>query len=100
MRQAGVLAAAGRYALAHHIERLAEDHEKARLIAAAVNARYQGAAEQHTNMVFVTLPDSELKKLLDHFNTQQIRVTRARWVTHLDISEADVERINSAIASA
>ena len=100
MRQAGVIAAAGRYALAHHIERLAEDHEKARLIAAAVNARYQGAAEQHTNMVFVNLPDAELKKLLDHFSTQQIRVTRARWVTHLDISFEDVERINSAIASA
>ncbi len=100
MRQAGVIAAAGRYALSHHIERLAEDHEKARLIAAAVNDRYQGAAQQHTNMVFVNLPDAELKKLLDHFSTQQIRVTRARWVTHLDVSFEDVERIGSAIASA
>ena len=100
MRQAGVIAAAGRYALSHHIARLAEDHEKARLIAKAVNDRFQGAAQQHTNMVFVNLPDAELKKLLDHLASQQIRVTRARWVTHLDVSFEDVERVSAAIAGA
>jgi len=100
MRQAGIIAAAGRYALAYNIDRLSEDHEKARLIAEAVNARFPGAAENHTNMVFVNLPADDLQKLLDHLNTRQIRVERARWVAHLDVSFADVERITEATADA
>ena len=98
MRQAGVIAAAGRYALAHNIDRLSEDHEKARLIAEAVNARFGQAAENHTNMVFVNLAADDLQKLLDHLNAKQIRAQRARWVTHLDVSFEDVERITAAVA--
>src|SRR5690606_32594971 len=63
MRQAGILAAAGIHALDHHVERLAEDHEKAALLAARVDGRYQGAASQYTNMVFVDLPAEELAGL-------------------------------------
>lgn len=98
MRQAGVIAAAGRYALAHNIDRLSEDHEKARLIVQAVNARFGQAAANHTNMVFVNLAADDLQNLLDHLKARQIRVQRARWVTHLDVSFEDVERITAAVA--
>ena len=54
MRQAGILAAAGRHAIAHHIERLAEDHENAAVLAAGL-ARHQAltVSTPQTNMVFV-----------------------------------------------
>lgn len=97
MRQAGVIAAAGIHALEHHVERLAEDHEKAAVIAGAVNERFQGSAESHTNMLFVDLPRTELEGLMRHLGEQHIRVTRPRWVTHLDISFEDVERVVAAI---
>ncbi len=56
MRQAGILAAAGRHALAHHIPRLAEDHENAaRLAAGLAKHRALSVAPTQTNMVFVTV---------------------------------------------
>jgi threonine aldolase len=100
MRQAGVIAAAGIYALEHHVQRLQEDHEKAVRIAEAVNERFQGAAEQHTNMVFVSLPAERLKALLAHLEDNGIRATRPRWVTHQDISFEDVDQITNAVESA
>jgi len=99
MRQAGVVAAAGIYALNHHIDRLAEDNEKAGMVAHAVNERFQSGAVANTNMVFVELPDTELRQLIDHFARQHIRISRARWVFHLDISFEDTERIVDAIRS-
>jgi threonine aldolase len=93
MRQAGVIAAAGLYALEHNVERLQEDHDKARLLAEAVNERFQGAAEQHTNMLFVNLTGDELGRLVAHFAAHRIRISRARWVLHLDVSFEDLERV-------
>lgn len=97
MRQAGVIAAAGIYALEHNVQRLGEDHEKARVIAAAINDRQSDAAESHTNMVFVRLPAAELESLTGHLQSRKIRAPRPRWVCHLDISWSDVERITEAI---
>lgn len=97
MRQAGIIAAGGLYALTHHVERLRDDHEHASQVAAAVHARYPGAAEAHTNMVFVTLPGPEFEALLARLNGRRIRVTRPRWVFHLDVGDADVARIVEAI---
>lgn len=99
MRQAGVIAAAGIHALEHHVDRLAEDHDKARMVSDAVNARYQGVAESHTNMVFVNLADDELQRLVQHFAAQKIRINRGRWVLHLDVNSDSVERIVDAIQS-
>ncbi|MAG29794.1 MAG: low-specificity L-threonine aldolase [Deltaproteobacteria bacterium] len=97
MRQAGVIAAAGLYALTHHIERLAEDHEKAAAIAATVNARFPGAAAAHTNMVFVQLPDAEIQHLIAHFSQHRIRIRGSRWVTHLDVGFDQLGRIERAL---
>lgn len=99
MRQAGVIAAAGLHALAHHIERLAEDHEKAALVGAAVEARFPGAATVNTNMVFVDLPDAVFGRLRDAFAAERIRINRNRWVFHLDVSFADAARIAAAIGA-
>ena len=100
MRQSGILAAAGLHALEHHVARLADDHDHAAALAAAVNARYQGAARQHTNMVFVDLPDAELQRLIKRLAEQQILIRGARWVTHLDVTREDVERVAKAVGSA
>jgi threonine aldolase len=97
MRQAGVIAAAGLYALEHHIDRLSDDHEKASRIAAAFNERYQGAATASTNMVFIDLPDTETDRLVSHFADHRIRIGRERWVFHLDVSFEDVDRIVTAL---
>ena len=97
MRQAGVIAAAGIYALENNVERLAEDHEKAEIVAAAVNKRFPEAAVVNTNMVFVDLPRETFAQLRQAFAARHIRINRNRWVFHLDVSNDDVERIVAAI---
>jgi threonine aldolase len=98
MRQAGVLAAAGSHALSHHIDRLAEDHAKAERLCALVNARYPGTASHHTNMVFVDLAEAELSALQQRLRAHDVIVRGSRWVTHLDVSADDVERIGEILA--
>jgi threonine aldolase len=97
MRQAGMLAAAGSYALTHHVARLADDHANAQRLAAAVNARFPGAARQHTNMVFVDLPAPELAALRQRLRDRGVIVNGPRWVTHLDVSAADVAYVGSLL---
>ena len=99
MRQAGIIAAAGRYALAHNIDRLQEDHDHAALIAGALEQRFPGQVAQATNMVFVDLPGDRLKALITHLASHKVRIRGPRWVLHLDVSDADVARINQAIGS-
>jgi threonine aldolase len=98
MRQAGVLAAAGLYALEHNIERLAEDHANAERLARGLAALGLSVA-QHTNMVFVTLPADRVSSVVESLRTQNVLVlpgTRMRLVTHLDVSGADVARALAA----
>ena len=97
MRQAGVIAAAGLYALDHHIERLAEDHEKAERIGRAVDACFPGSAEQQTNMVFIRQPDKTIRRLSGYLADRKIRVKGARWVTHLDVSWEQCARIEETL---
>jgi len=96
MRQAGILAAAGRHAIAHHIERLAEDHENARLLAAGL-AKHEKlrVSTPQTNMVFVDASEDIAAAFADHLAAQGVQITGAahqRWVTHLDVARADVLR--------
>jgi threonine aldolase len=104
MRQAGVLAAAASHALDHHIDRLAQDHALARRLADGLQGIAGLQVEvPHTNIVFADLvgPAKERSAaLMAHLNAQSIRVTglyRLRFVTHLDVDAAGVERAVNAI---
>ena len=98
MRQAGIIAAGALYALEHHVERLAEDHANAKVLAeglADIPGVTLDPAEVETNLVFfeVSEPASDV---LGRMLEQGVRVSqpgphRLRAVTHLDISRQDVE---------
>jgi threonine aldolase len=102
MRQAGVLAAAAVYALDHHIDRLADDHRNAQVIAEAI-ADTPGLKlvppEVHTNLVWFEI-DPHLGTAKDIFTRLKERGVLVgnggeqvlRACTHLDISAADAER--------
>ncbi len=98
MRQVGILAAAGLYALDHHVERLAEDHEHARLLADACGL---DPAVVDTNIVVVDVPDAPavVAAARDHDVLVSAVGPRAlRLVTHLDVSRADVETSAAVLA--
>ncbi|RJF97258.1 low-specificity L-threonine aldolase [Noviherbaspirillum saxi] len=113
MRQAGMLAAAGIHALEHHVHLLADDHANAQLLtegltrATVQHSRFAGKAMVHpaqTNIVFfdleAELADAFVQYLADHeirvtsgyYKTKERAMKRIRWVTHLDVNQADVER--------
>lgn len=96
MRQAGVIAAAGLYALERNVERLNEDHRNAETLAIGLR-ELALAVEQHTNMVFVKVDRPQ--ELADHLKKNGILVlpgARMRLVTHLDVDAAGIERALSA----
>ncbi len=103
MRQAGVLAAAGIYALEHHVERMARDHANARRLAhglGAVDALAVDVRAVQTNMVFVDIPPQRADALRTHLHERGVRIgsgSHVRLVTHLDIDEDDVDAVVSAI---
>ncbi len=101
MRQAGIVAAAGLYALEHHVDRLAEDHENARRFGEIVS-RGEGvrlAFETiETNIIFVDVSGAGVSardvraRLEDRgINIGDQSETLLRAVTHLDVSRAQVE---------
>jgi threonine aldolase len=104
MRQAGFLAAAALYALDHHVARLADDHALAQRLAAAFE-KIDGATVDpvHSNIVFVDLNGPAKAKaagLLEHLKQHGILATglyRLRFVTHLDVDAAAVERAAQVI---
>lgn len=97
MRQAGVIAAAGIYALRNNVNRLQQDHDNAELIANYISQfEHIGVAQQpHTNMVMIS-SQTDIKKLQAFLANRNIRISGRRWVLHRDISQSDVETIISA----
>ena len=96
MRQAGVLAAAALHALDHHIERLAEDHANARALAEGLQG-LPGVTVQkpQSNIVFVDLAAEKTAGVVDRLRAAGVLCTglyRLRFVTHLDVSAADIQR--------
>jgi threonine aldolase len=92
MRQAGILAAAGSYALDHHYERLADDHEHARLLAARLGL---DPTAVETNIVVVdgvNAPVVAEAAKAQGVMVSQVSPTRLRLVTHLDVDRAGVDR--------
>jgi threonine aldolase len=99
MRQTGFLAAAGRYALRHHVDRLTEDHTNAKVLAAALDV---DPATVETNIVFaeVSDPASFVVSAAERgVRLMQLGPRRVRLVTHLDVSRDDVERAAGVLAS-
>ena len=103
MRQAGVLAAAGIYALEHNVERLAEDHENARALAeglAAIDEIEVSPGGAQTNMVFVAVEPERSVAMREHLKGcgMLVRGQRTiRLVTHLDVNRDDIERFVQAV---
>ena len=101
MRQAGVLAAAGLWALEHHVERLAEDHRRAARLARALADLPQfeiDPASVQTNIVIAELRQgAETERILEALRAEGILAGamgpgRIRFVTHLDIDDAGLDR--------
>lgn len=103
MRQAGILAAAGLYALEHNIERLAEDHANAARLAEGL-ARFEGldVVMPDTNIVFVNADPAIGDGLAAHLKANGVGVTgrygQQRWVAHLDVDRAAVDAALDVVA--
>jgi len=120
MRQVGILAAAGLYALDHHIDRLAEDHESARRLARGI-AEIPGlacdhlefAADRRTNLVYFGVEEGigtdgtfDAVELTDRLRERGVLAIplgadrrRVRMVTHLDVSSSDIDVALDALRS-
>jgi threonine aldolase len=104
-RQSGIVAAGCLYALDHNVERLAEDHENARLLAeglAALPGIGVDPQAVETNIVIFEVEDAAalVERLADRVELQAVDARRIRAVTHLDVTRADVERAVAAFADA
>lgn len=102
MRQVGLLAAAGLYALDHHVERLADDHALARRLATGL-AELPGmtVTPPQTNIVFAEVAGGRGAALLDHLASRGVLATGLiglRFVTHLDVDASGIDRAVSAAA--
>jgi threonine aldolase len=104
MRQAGVIAAAGLYALDHHVERLAEDHANARRLAdglASLSGITLDPTAVETNIVVFEVADAPA--FCAALDAERVRMgavgpRTVRAVTHLDVDAAGIERALSAAA--
>lgn len=102
-RQAGMLAAAGVYALEHHVEMLAADHARAARLAEGLRQMPDvRVAGQFTNMVFIELPRERQPGLTAHMAAAGIRVPDGatgglRLVLHRDVDDAGLDRVLDAM---
>lgn len=103
MRQSGMLAAAGIYALENNISRLAEDHARAAHLGEALEKMSWLKLEvPQTNMLFVHLPKERGARLLAHLKSHGVLATGdavIRMVTHLDVDDAGIEQALAAFGA-
>jgi len=107
MRQAGILAAAGRYALAHHIDRLADDHARARRLAEALAPfGVVEPATVRTNIVVLDLTTSSVDAATLAAQAKQAGVLVSvlgprlgRLITHLDVDDAAIDQAIEVLTS-
>ncbi len=105
MRQSGIIAAACLYSLDHHVERLADDHRNARLLAdglAQLPAVQLDPATVETNIIVFGVPDARrlLAAVGDQVELNLVDAQHIRAVTHMDVDKAGVRRAIDAIAAA
>lgn len=98
MRQAGILAAAGIYALEHHIDRLEEDHQHASLLGAGLQQipSFSLVEPVATNMVFLEMAAHSIAPLKDFLKKKGILISSSRLVVHRDISRSDLDQVLAA----
>ena len=103
MRQSGLMAAAAIYALDENVERLREDHARAKRLAEALKELGAEVVEPETNIVFFDMTpcgksNYEVVQELSKKDVQMSEIgNQIRAVTHLDIDDADIEAAISAI---
>jgi threonine aldolase len=98
MRQAGILAAAGRYAIAKHVERLSDDHARARRLADALGA---DPAQVDTNIVVLTVSAARpvaAKAAEEGVLISALGPRMLRLVTHLDVDDDGIDRAIDVLA--
>lgn len=104
MRQAGILAAAGIYALENHVEDLVKDHERARVLTSELSSIAQlkiNPDETQTNMVFLRPSPEDIGPLRRHLAEQGIILSGGeviRAVLHRDIDDQGLARTIDAIS--
>src|SRR5262249_2549138 len=99
MRQAGVIAAAGLYALEHNVERLAGDHAHAERPAEGLREAGSNVGSLDTNMVLVQVAPEKIASLKEHLEKKDIKILARpmlRLVTHLDV---DAKGVDLAVAA-
>jgi threonine aldolase len=104
LRQAGILAAAGRYAIEMHVDRLSLDHANASRLAEGL-AEIPGIAVEgpFTNMVFIEFGGAVPKEVEEKLLSDGIKISAGastRLICHLDVSTEDVDRVVAAFRSA
>lgn len=103
MRQAGILAAAGLYALDNNIARLAEDHIRAKRLAEGL-ARFPALSVEmpQTNIIFMRVEAGLADRFADHMAASGIHVSgrygETRWVTHKDVGDEAIDAALGAVS--
>ena len=106
MRQSGVIAAGGLYALEHHVDRLIEDHRRARELAqrlSGLERLHVGQGLVQTNMLFLDVEPDDITQLRDALGKAGILIAaspgnpRIRVVTHIDITDEDIDTVVQAV---
>ena len=102
MRQAGIIAAAGRYALSHNVERLAQDHQRTQQLATALEGikdLHFDRARVQTNMLFLQSP--QMPVLAAYLSQRGIAITaigqNARIVLHMQIDDVALQQVIDSI---
>ncbi|WP_339101816.1 low-specificity L-threonine aldolase [Pseudomonas sp. G166] len=95
MRQAGILAAAGLYALEHQVQRLAEDHANAQRLAEGLRAAGYEVEPVQTNMVYVQMGEraEAIKTFAAERDVKLSAAPRLRMVTHMDVDRAQIDQV-------
>ena len=95
MRQAGILAAAGIYALENNINRLEEDHRHASELAGALTqlSSFKLQAMPETNMVLLDLEAQRFKSLQQYLADNGVKTSTQRWVMHRDVSSDNIDQL-------
>jgi threonine aldolase len=91
-RQSGIVAAGCLHALDHHVERLADDHENARVLAQGLSALGLGVIPPETNIVIFAAPEGFRERMLERgVQLSDTPDGRLRAVTHLDVDRAQID---------